>query len=73
MVVSCATGLRSRAAFTNALHTGTHLHRDDVVAVRGRRVGITGEVVGYDTDGELEDEVASRSYELLADAWHLVC
>jgi YegS/Rv2252/BmrU family lipid kinase len=72
VMVSCATGPAARAAFGTALRNGTHTERDDVVTARGRTVRISGDPVGYDADGELEDEVADRTYTVDPGAWALV-
>jgi diacylglycerol kinase family enzyme len=72
VVVSCATGPAARAAFALALRKGTHLERDDVVATRGTTARITGDAVGLDADGELEDAVPDRTWRLLPGAWSLV-
>lgn len=72
VMVSCATGPAARAAFGAALRTGAHVERDDVVTARGTTVRISGEPVGYDGDGELEEDVADRTYRLEPAAWSLV-
>ena len=72
VVVSCATGPAARAAFGLALRKGTHPERDDVVTARGTTARITGDAVGLDADGELEDAVTDRTWRLLPRAWSLV-
>jgi diacylglycerol kinase family enzyme len=72
VVVACATGPAARAAFGRALRSGRHVERDDVVAVRGRQVRITGDAVGYDADGELDENVTDRTYRVEPAAWSLV-
>jgi len=72
VVVSCATGPAARAAFGLALRKGTHPERDDVVTARGTTARITGDAVGLDADGELEDAVTDRTWQLLPRAWSLV-
>jgi diacylglycerol kinase family enzyme len=72
VVVACATGPAARAAFGRALRSGRHVERDDVVAVRGREVRITGDAVGYDADGELDENVTDRTYRVEPAAWSLV-
>jgi diacylglycerol kinase family enzyme len=72
VVVSCATGPRARAAFGLALRKGTHVERDDVVAARGTTVRISGDALGLDADGELEEPVADRTWRLEPGAWSLV-
>jgi diacylglycerol kinase family enzyme len=72
VVVSCATGPAARAAFGLALRKGTHPERDDVVTARGTTARISGDAVGLDADGELEDAVADRTWTLVPGAWSLV-
>jgi diacylglycerol kinase family enzyme len=72
VVVSCATGPAARAAFALALRRGTHLERDDVVALRGTRVRLSGDAMGLDADGELADPVSDRTWSLQPSAWSLV-
>ena len=72
VVVSCATGPAARAAFGAALRTGAHVERDDVVTARGTEVRISGDPVGYDGDGELEEGVSDRAYRVEPGAWSLV-
>lgn len=72
VVVACSTGPAARIAFGNDLRTGSHLDRDDVVAIRGTEVTITGDPVAHDADGELSDEVRSRTYRVRAGAWTLI-
>ncbi|MDQ3146790.1 MAG: diacylglycerol kinase, partial [Actinomycetota bacterium] len=72
VVVSCATGPAARVAFGQALRSGRHVERDDVVSARGQVVRISGDPVGYDADGELEDDVTDRSYRVEPGAWTLI-
>lgn len=72
VVVACATGPAARVAFANDVRTGRHLERDDVVSVRGTRVGITGEAVVHDADGELSRAVPHRTYRVDPGAWTLL-
>ena len=72
VMVSCATGPAARTAFGAALRNGTHVERDDVVTAQGTTVRISGDPLGYDADGELEEEVADRTYRLEPGAWSLV-
>jgi diacylglycerol kinase family enzyme len=72
VVVSCATGRAARAAFAMALRKGEHVGRDDVVTTRGTTARVTGDPIGIDADGELEDAVQDRTWTLLASAWSLV-
>lgn len=73
VVVCSPLGPAQRAAFGVALQTGNHLDRDDVASGRGRTVRITGEPVGYNVDGELEDqEVVERSFHVDPGSWSLI-
>jgi diacylglycerol kinase family enzyme len=72
VVVACATGAGARIAFGSALRAGTHLERDDVVAVQGREVRIRGDAVAHDVDGEVTDEVTDRTYRVVPGAWTLL-
>lgn len=72
VVVSCAAGATARVGFGNDLRAGTHLERDDVVAVRGTEVRISGDPVAHDADGELSDEVADRTYRVVPGAWTML-
>lgn len=72
VVVSCATGPAARIAFGRALRAGRHVERGDVVTARGREVRISGDPVGYDADGELEDDVTERTYRVEPAAWTLL-
>jgi diacylglycerol kinase family enzyme len=72
VVVSCAVGPGARVAYANALRTGDHLRRDDVAADRAVEVRISGDPVGHNADGEIDDGVAERTYRLLPGAWRLV-
>lgn len=72
VVVSTAVGPGARVAYANALRTGDHIRRDDVVADRGVEVAITGEPVGHNADGEIDEDVPARTYRLVPGAWNLV-
>ena len=72
VVVSTAVGPAARVAYANALRTGDHIRRDDVVAERGVEVAITGEPVGHNADGEIDEDVTARTYRLVPGAWNLV-
>jgi diacylglycerol kinase family enzyme len=64
VVVSTAVGPAARVAYANALRTGDHLRRDDVVADRGVEVRVVGEPVGHSADGEVGPVVADRTYRV---------
>lgn len=72
VVVSTAVGPAARIAYANALRTGDHLRRDDVVADRGVEVRITGDPVGHNADGEIAEDVLDRTYRVAPGAWRLV-
>lgn len=72
VVVSTAVGPGARVAYANALRTGDHIRRDDVVAERGVEVRISGDPVGHNADGEIDEDVPRRTYRLVPGAWNLV-
>lgn len=72
VVVSTAVGPAARVAYANALRTGDHIRRDDVVAERGVEVRITGDAVGHNADGEVDDAVRDRTYRVEPAAWTLL-
>lgn len=72
VVVVTAMGPAARAAFAAALRSGTHLDRDDVVALRAADVALSGDPVRHNTDGEVGDEMPHRRYTVDAGAWRLV-
>ncbi|MCU1486019.1 MAG: Diacylglycerol kinase [Actinomycetia bacterium] len=71
VVVSTAVGPGARVAYANALRTGDHIRRDDVVAERGVEVRISGDPVGHNADGEVAGDVTTRTYRVEAGAWTL--
>lgn len=71
VVVVTAVGPLARAAFAAALRRGTHLERDDVLALRGRQVTLAGDPVPHDLDGEVV-EPGPTTYRVLPAAWRLV-
>ncbi len=72
VVVVVAAGPAARVGFAAALRAGTHLDRDDVHHRQGTRVQVSGEPVRHDVDGELDAEIATRSYRILPAAWSLL-
>ncbi|MCU1375886.1 MAG: lipid kinase [Actinomycetia bacterium] len=72
VVVSTAVSPGARVAYANALRTGDHIRRDDVVADRGVVVRISGDPVGHSTDGEAAGEAADRTYRVVPGAWNLI-
>jgi diacylglycerol kinase family enzyme len=72
VVVVVAAGPAARVGFAAALRAGTHLDRDDVHHRQGIRVQVSGEPVRHDVDGELDAEIATRSYRIQPAAWSLL-
>ncbi|MFA9444358.1 diacylglycerol kinase family protein [Egicoccus sp. AB-alg6-2] len=73
VVVVSATGPLERTAFGLALQRGTHLERDDVLLLRGRRVRVQGDALRDDVDGELgEPSDAPRTWQVEPGAWRFV-
>lgn len=72
LIVVSAVGPAARLAFGAALRNATHLDRDDVLHARGHEVGITGDAVVHDLDGELYDEWPSATYRVVPAAWRLL-
>ncbi len=71
LVIVTAVDATARLGFGADLRRGAHLERDDVRHVRGRSVRISGEPIGYNTDGEIGDEAAARSLRVVPSAWTL--
>jgi diacylglycerol kinase family enzyme len=69
VVVSTATGPVARAAFAAALRSGRHVDRPDVLVTRGREVTFSGPPVDLNADGELEQDVGSRTWRVQRHAW----
>lgn len=72
VVVATSTGPLARLGFGVAMREGEHLGRDDVIAVRGRSVTVRGEPYPLNADGELEDDVATRTWTVEPGAWSLL-
>lgn len=72
VVVSRATGPLARVRYGKALQAGEHLQDPDVQVARGRTVTVSGDPVGVNADGELGDEVSSRTWTVQAGAWSLL-
>jgi diacylglycerol kinase family enzyme len=72
VAVSIATGPLARAAFAAALPSGRHVERDDVMVVRGREVAVTGGPVDLVADGELEEDMRSRTWRVQRHAWSVL-
>ncbi len=72
VVVCTATGPVARAAFGTALLNGSHVDRPDVVLIRARQVRFRGGPVDLVADGELQEEVESRTWRVDACAWSVL-
>lgn len=72
VVVSRATGPLARVRYGKALSAGEHLGDPDVRSARGRTVTVSGDLVGVNADGELGDEVRSRTWTVEPGAWSLL-
>jgi diacylglycerol kinase family enzyme len=72
VIVSTAVSPGSRVAYANALRTGDHIRRDDVVAERGVEVRIAGDLVGHNVDGEAAGETRDRTYRVVPGGWRLI-
>jgi YegS/Rv2252/BmrU family lipid kinase len=72
VVVATSTGPLARLGFGVALRDGDHVERDDVLAVRGRTVRVTGEAFPLNADGELDGPLSERTWRVEPGAWALV-
>ncbi|MBA2498005.1 MAG: lipid kinase [Acidimicrobiia bacterium] len=72
VVVATGVAPTERMAFASALRKGAHTERDDVLVTRGTEVVVTGDPVRHDVDGELTDELPTRTYTVLPGAWTLI-
>jgi diacylglycerol kinase family enzyme len=72
VVVSYATGPLARVRYGAALRAGEHLGDPEVRSARGRTVTVSGDPVGVNADGELGDEVTSRTWTVEPGAWSLL-
>ena len=71
VVVATSTGPLARLGFGVAMRSGEHVDRDDVLAVQGRRVTVSGEPFPANADGELNDPVARRTWTVHPHAWSI--
>ena len=69
VVVATSTGPLARLGFGVALREGGHVEREDVVAIRGRTVTVTGEPFPLNADGELDGPVDRRTWTVQPGAW----
>jgi len=72
VVVATSTGPLARLGFGVAMRDGEHVDREDVLAVQGRRVTVSGELFPANADGELHDPVEQRSWTVHPEAWAVV-
>ncbi len=72
VVVVNATGPAARVAFGAALRKGKHLDRDDVHHTRGHQVRIGGDPIRHNADGEISEELTSRTYRVVPSSWPLL-
>ncbi|TQN42731.1 diacylglycerol kinase family enzyme [Blastococcus colisei] len=72
VVISTATGPVARAAFAAALVTGRHVDRPDVLVTRGREVTFSGPPVDLNADGDIEQDVGSRTWRVERHAWSVL-
>jgi YegS/Rv2252/BmrU family lipid kinase len=69
VIVATSTGPLARLGFGVAMRDGDHVDRDDVLAVRGRTVTVTGDPFPLNADGELDGPVTSRTWTVEPSAW----
>jgi len=72
VIVATSTGPLARLGFGVAMRDGEHVGRDDVIAVRGRSVTVTGDPFPLNADGELDGPVTSRTWTVEPAAWALL-
>ena len=71
VVVSHAVGPLARIGYAADLSRGKHVARDDVEALRGRHVTVTGDPFFTVADGEIDGPMTYRSWTLKPAAWQL--
>ncbi|HEX6074438.1 MAG TPA: diacylglycerol kinase family protein [Micromonosporaceae bacterium] len=71
VVVSFATGLPQRLWYGVQLRRGEHSRRKDVIALRGRRITVSGEPTLVNADGELGGVVIRRTWSILPRSWRI--
>lgn len=72
VIVATSTGPLARLRFGVAMREGDHVERDDVLAVRGRTVTVSGDPYPVNADGELEGPLTSRTWTVEPAAWALL-
>lgn len=72
LVVASAVGPLARMGFARALQVGEHEQREDVLITRAHEVRVSGEPAPVNSDGEIEQDVAARTWTVRAGAWSLL-
>lgn len=72
VIVATSTGPLARLGFGVAMREGDHVERDDVLALQGRTVTVTGDPFPVNADGELDGPVTSRTWTVEPAAWALL-
>jgi len=75
VVVSTSTGPFARVGFAAGLRSGVHVERQDVRTATGRVVEVTAlrGTFRLNSDGEVTDPQQHERFEMLRDAWQVVC
>lgn len=60
--VSHAYGPLSRLGYAFQVRLGSHVKRQDVVALRGHSISVSGEPFTYSADGEIEGNISGRTW-----------
>lgn len=72
LVVSRSRGFWRRAAHAIRLHRGTHPMEMDVYRRQAQVISVRGEPVTASNDGELEENITSRTWRVLPGAWNFI-
>lgn len=72
VVVVTSTGPLARFGFGVAMRSGDHVEREDVLAVRGRLVTVSGDAFPLNADGEVRAPVTRRTWSVEPAAWALI-
>jgi diacylglycerol kinase (ATP) len=70
--VSFSTGPLARVGYALALRRGRHPERDDVVAMSGRDIEVSGGPFHVNADGELTGPVKHKRWRVVRHAWRLM-
>jgi YegS/Rv2252/BmrU family lipid kinase len=71
VVISSATGPLARIGYAVAMRDGSHVERDDVLALRGREVTVEGQPFPVNADGELLGPFTARTWRVAPHTWSL--